>query len=433
MSSSDPATERPKKSFPAHFMAWLSGFGLATALLVILMVLTWLATLEQVHHGLHATLEKYFTPKELWVFPDAAVIFPDLAGKEKYLPPLPGGYWVCALLVINLTLGGLIKLRKSPKTIGILLSHFGIVFMMIAGGVAQLTEERGLMMLSEKEGAGLPTTSDYAQSLTETTVEVIEVKDGKPVGQVHFVEDKYFKDLEKAGDTRTIRIPSLPFDLEFARYVQNSRVVSAQSMAPSRGEPIVEGWFLYGQDPGKMTEQDTPGVHVKVLGRDGKNSDPFILTVPEADSFAPRAPYTYRTGDRTFAIRMEKRIWPVPFQVRLKDARSEYFPHTTKPKFFESDIVRIEDGRESDVFIEMNEPMRYAGLTFYQHTMINSAPRDGGEATISGFEVVRNPSDQWPKYSIYIAGFGLCLHFALKLWSFMTRGKSKTANANQAA
>ncbi len=417
----------PKKSIPARFLDWLAGFGLATSLLLILLALTWLATLEQVHHGLHATLEKYFNPKELIIFPDAAVFFSDLAGKDKKLPPLPGGYWVCALLVINLMLGGLIRIRKSPRTIGVLLAHFGIIFMIIAGGVAQLSEERGLMMLSEKEGTGLPTTSDFAQSLTETTVEILEVKDGKTVGPVHFVEDKYYKDLEGADDRRIVRLPKLPFDLEFIRYVQNAKVVSANSMAPSRGEPIVDGWFLYAQEPGKLTEQDTPGIHAKVLGRDGKNGEPFLLAVPEPDTFAARTPFTVHADGRTFAIRMEKRIWPVPFQVRLKDARSEYFPHTTKPKFFESDIVRIEDGRESEVFIEMNEPMRYAGLTFYQHTMINSAPRDGGEATISGFEVVRNPSDQWPKYSIYIAGFGLCLHFLIKLWSFLTRGKSKTA------
>jgi hypothetical protein len=427
MSSPVPVSTAPPKSAPARVLDWLAGFGLATTLLVILLVLTWLATLEQVHHGLHATLEKYFNPKVPVVFPDAAVFFADLAGKDKYLPPLPGGYWVCALLVLNLTLGGIIRIRKNPRTIGVLLAHFGIIFMMIAGGVAQLSEERGLMMLSEKEGMGLPTTSDFAQSLTETTIEIIEVKDGKAVGPVHFVEDKYYKDLEDADDRRTILLPNLPFKLELTRYVQNARVVSANSMAPSRGEPIVDGWFLYSQEPGKLTEQDTPGIYAKVVASESEGSDPFILMVPEPDTFAPRPPHTVRAEGRTFAIRMEKRIWPVPFQVRLKDARSEYFPHTTKPKFFESDIVRIENGRESDVFIEMNEPMRYGGLTFYQHTMINSAPRDGGDATISGFEVVRNPSDQWPKYSIYIAGFGLCLHFLMKLWSFMTRTKTKTA------
>ena len=66
MSSSGP------KSIPLRIYKFLSGFGLATALLVILMVETWLATLEQVHFGLHATLQKYFTPEAVFVFPDAA-------------------------------------------------------------------------------------------------------------------------------------------------------------------------------------------------------------------------------------------------------------------------------------------------------------------------------------------------------------------------
>jgi hypothetical protein len=89
--------------------------------------------------------------------------------------------------------------------------------------------------------------------------------------------------------------------------------------------------------------------------------------------------------------------------------------------------VRIEDGRESKVFIEMNEPMRHGGLTFYQRTMMNGAMDSERQATISGFEVVRNPSDKWPEYSIYLSGFGLCLHFLMKLWIFLFRGKSTPA------
>ena len=80
-------------SIPVRIYRFLSGFGLATTLLVILMLLTWLATLEQVEHGLHMTLEKYFHYSEPIVRPDAAVFFKSLAGHDKKLPPLPGGCW----------------------------------------------------------------------------------------------------------------------------------------------------------------------------------------------------------------------------------------------------------------------------------------------------------------------------------------------------
>lgn len=433
MSSSAP------KSIPLRAFDVISGLGLATILLLILMALTWLATLEQIHHGLHATLEKYFNPKHFWVFPDAAVFFKHLEGSDKVLPPLPGGYWVCALLVLNLTLGGLIRLRKNPRTIGVMFAHFGILFMVVAGGVAQLRTERGIMMLSEKEGTGLPTTADFAQSLTDTAVEVLEVKDGKTSGQVHVIKDKYYVDLEPAetegGEqkSRLISLPGLPFDLELSRYIQSAVPKFAASHAPANGEPVVDGWYLFSEKPDKMTERDMPGIQARVVNRDGSKGEPFLLQVSDPNALQARAPFTVHADGRTFAVRMEKEIFYVPFKVRLVDARSEYFPNTTKPKYFESDVVRIEDGRESKVFIEMNEPMRYGGLTFYQHTMSNAQPRDGGEATVSGFEVVRNPSDQWPKYSILVAGCGLLLHFVMKLWTFLSRGMARTPKSEPAA
>lgn len=413
----DPMSSAAPPSIPVRIYKLLSGFGLATTLLVILMLLTWLATLEQVEHGLHMTLEKYFHYSKPLVFPDAAIFIKSLSGQDKSLPPLPGGFWVCALLVVNMTLGGLIRIRKGWRTIGVLMSHFAIIFMIVAGGVAQLKEERGVMMLAEKAGGGLPNVADFAQSLTETTIEIAEIKDGKTAGPVHFVKDAYFRDLD-GDERRTVRLPGLPFDLELQVYVQHARPVSSASMAPEKGEPLVDGWFLYSQKPNKESEMDTPGVHARVLGRDGKGGEIFLL------STLSRAPFTVTADGRTFALSLDKRVWPVPFQVKLVDARSEYHPNTSRPKLFESDIVRIEDGRESNVFIEMNEPMRYGGMTFYQRTMMNGVSGGDREASVSGFEVVKNPSDKWPEYSIYIAGIGLCLHFLIKLGSFLFRGKS---------
>jgi hypothetical protein len=411
MSSAAPPT------LPVRIFKLLSGFGLATSLLVILMILTWLATLEQVHHGLYATLQKYFHSSQYLVYPDAVLLSEKFAGQDKKLPPLPGGYWVCALLVLNLTLGGIIRMRKGWRTAGVLMAHFGIVFMIVAGGVAQWKEERGVMMLAEQPGGGLPQIADYAQSLTETTIEIAEVKDGKTIGPVSFVKDAYYVDL--AGNKRrTVRLPKLPFDLELQGYVQNARPMSTASVAPENGEPVVDGWFLFSQKPNKDTEMDTPGLHARVLGRDGKNGESFLLATTS------RAPFTVTADGRTFAVSLDKRVWPVPFQVKLVDARSEYHPNTSRPKLFESDIVRIEDGRESKVFIEMNEPMRYGGMTFYQRTMMNGVSGADREASVSGFEVVKNPSDKWPEYSIYLSGFGLCLHFLIKLGSFLFRGKS---------
>ena len=52
---------------------FFSGFGLATTLLVILGIQTWLATLEMVDAGLLATLQKYFHWSSWYVLAKAPV------------------------------------------------------------------------------------------------------------------------------------------------------------------------------------------------------------------------------------------------------------------------------------------------------------------------------------------------------------------------
>ncbi|MEO0017585.1 MAG: hypothetical protein RLZZ522_868, partial [Verrucomicrobiota bacterium] len=93
---------------------------------------------------------------------------------------------------------------------------------------------------------------------------------------------------------------------------------------------------------------------------------------------------------------------------------AEFHPGTMKPSKFVSEITRLEGQTEAKAIIQMNEPMRYANLTFFQANYQRSGP-EADARMITVFEVVRNPADQWPKYSLYVATFGLLLHFILKL------------------
>ena len=66
----------------------------------------------------------------------------------------------------------------------------------------------------------------------------------------------------------------------------------------------------------------------------------------------------------------------------------------------------------------MNKPMRHDGITLYQASW---APPMPGGLPSSGFAIVENPSDQWPKWALYIATFGLLVHFGQKLVRFLVR------------
>ncbi len=410
--STSPASTHHKSTLASanawrRVVAFFSGFTLATVLLLILLLQTWLATLEQVDHGLHATLRKYFDPQAWYVIGE--LVLPDFMGSMKLLIPMPGGYLVMALLFVNLLLGGIVRARKGWGKAGVLISHFGILFMIGSAAVTERMERRGTMDFFEGE------TSNVAEDYFEYVIEVTEHTAGAPE-RVHVVRGRDLADVT-GSQVRTIRLPDLPFDLQVTRYAANTQAMAVTEMAPAAGEPIVDGYFLFKKPNEIDAERNLAGCYAKVLPKDGAPLAPFILT---GGSFQP---YSTKVGERVFSIDIRKFLWEMPFSVRLDRARSEYYPNTQKPKLFESTVTRIENGAEAKVEIKMNEPMRYEGLTFYQRMM---GAGQGGMAGAQGrpysqLEVVSNPADQWPKYALYVVTLGLFVHFVMKLVQFLLR------------
>ena len=55
------------------------------------------------------------------------------------------------LFTINLLVGGLVRIRKSKQTIGVIIAHVGIALMMIGGLVEHATSDYGRIVLHEGE------------------------------------------------------------------------------------------------------------------------------------------------------------------------------------------------------------------------------------------------------------------------------------------
>ena len=390
---------------------FLSGFHLATITLLLLLVLTWLATLEQVDNGLYPTLNKYFSWKSPYLIPD---MVPEINGKK--LPIfLPGGYYVCAVLLVNMILGGIIRIRKGPKQIGNLISHFGIVFMLIGGGIAHHFSERGNMAISEGD------TSNVAEDYQEFVVEVAEVKDGGR-NKFHVIRGKYLTDLE-AGKSRIFDFKGVPFSLEISGYLENTVPSNQMERPRSRSELVVDGYYLEKM-PGELeSERNFAGCYARMIFEDGKKSDPFILA---GASFQP---FTVRVGDRTFTVDMRKRLWPMPFSVKLDKFTAAFHPGTSRPSKFISEIRRVENEQETKLTIRMNEPMRYKGYTFFQASYGPPGAKPG-EPMYSVFEVVKNPADKWPEYSLYAVAFGMLVTFLTKLVGHLGAASRKRKNEN---
>jgi hypothetical protein len=404
---SDPAPNHSKNppSWPQRVFDVLSGFGLATILLLLLGLLTWFATLEQIDNGLYPTLRKYFDWRSLYLLPEI---------NQKTIPlPLPGGYWVGALLFLNLLLGGVIRIRKGWKHAGNLIAHLGILFMLAAGGVAHHYSERGNMAIGEG------TTSNAAEDYFEYVVEIAEITGGKPT-TIHVIRGKDIEDLS-AGKSRTFHLPSLPFDLALAGHLINAVPVAVTERAPRNKEPEVDGYYLMSVPEEVNAEANRAACYARTIFRDGTPDVNFILA---GASFHP---ITIRHKDRIFTVDMRKRIWPMPFTVSLDHFTAKFHPGTMKPAKFISEITRIEDSGSAKVTIQMNEPMRYQGLTFFQASY--GPPGAGpGEKMYSVFEIVKNPADKWPEYSLYIVTLGMLITFLTRFASFVANQTRKHRN-----
>ena len=389
---------KPSRSIPGKIFDFFSSLGLATVLLLLLGLLTWFATLEQVDNGLYATLNKYFYWKSVFLLPEI---------KGKMVPlPLLSGYWAGALLLLNLILGGVIRIRKGWKHAGNLISHMGIIFMLIGAGVAQHFSERGNMAVGEGEA------NNSAEDYFEYVVEVSEIKDGKS-GPISVIRGKDIDDLTD-GKTRVFQLPEYPFKLEIAGYLKNAQATSITEHAPDQGQRVADGYYLMELPDGRnerdeiSLELNKAACYARIVNADGTKGDPFIVA---GASFHP---FSIRIADRIFTVDMRKRLWPMPFTVNLDKFTAEFHPGTMRPSKFVSEITRIEKGSESKVTIQMNEPMRYEGLTFFQASYgpPGAAP---GQKMYSVFEVVRNPADKWPEYSLYIVAFGMAVTLLQKL------------------
>jgi hypothetical protein len=102
-----------------------------------------------------------------------------------------------------------------------------------------------------------------------------------------------------------------------------------------------------------------------------------------------------------------------PFTLHLVEFRHDKYPGTDIPKNFSSRVrlERPETGENREVLIYMNNPLRYAGDTYYQASFDND-----NQGTV--LQVVHNPSWLTPYFSCVMVGIGLIIQFSSHLTEF---------------
>ena len=228
---------------------------------------------------------------------------------------------------------------------------------------------------------------------------------------------------------KVIRHDYLPFDVEVVRYLQNSappRRVKAGDDNPADAG-IGTDFVIEERPTGKGTDADGkidfPAAYVKLLKKGtGEPLGTYLLGV-----FVSR-PERVTVDGKTYDMAMRfKRIYK-PYSLHLVDVRADNYLGTETTRNYSSDIRLVDPTRNVDreVHVWMNNPLRFAGETFYQSSY--DQDRETGVET-TGLQVVSNTGWMIPYVSCMIVAVGMLFQFSVTLLRFLKRRESGVESA----
>jgi hypothetical protein len=368
----------------------LSSYGLASGLFLCLLLLTYLGTLDQVERGLHHAQQKYFH----------SFVVVQALGPLAIL--LPGAYAVMALLLVNIVLGVLLRMRKGWAQAGMLMVHGGVVVLLLGAFVSFHYAVNGSMTIREGETAQAFTSEDGWELVVE----------GPAAESQLTIPGSEFIHL-RGEEVKRVAVAGAPFALELHHYYRHAAPAPPGPMvAPA--SPVVEGTYLQPLPPAKERAQEAAGVYARVIPENGGAPVEQILWGGNPE------PVSEATPEGTWRLGLRRQQIELPFSLGLERFQRELHPGTDLPKAFSSEITRTDGEIRERALISMNAPMRYQGYTFYQSSW---GPQDAapGVPLYSVLAVARNPAERFPLYACAIIAAGMALHFALKLTRYLRR------------
>ncbi|MBZ0153820.1 MAG: cytochrome c biogenesis protein ResB [Planctomycetes bacterium] len=423
MSTSPASAATTSRSFLGLVLDGLGSMRLTVWLLVLLALLTWLGTLAQIDASTYDVQREYF---ESWfvlaelplsVWGNAIGGAPEGSGFPLRFP-LPGAYPVMALLFVNLVVGGMLRLRWTRRNTGVLITHLGMLLLLLAGFVKLETGYSGMLGLYERGGAGGDRVHESSTFVSFHDYELALLTDKGDTIVERVVPAADLQAAHGSGSV-TLAPEGLPFKVQVHHWIDHSQVVTKGAETPAT--PVVGGLYLHelswrpGEQPKK--ESEIAGCYVSVFGDGGERFDAILWGYPRAPENRSNYVAAFTIKGQRYALDLRRATYDLPFAVRLDKFEKKDHPGTMSPRDFRSHVTVTEQGQSTEAQIFMNNPLRRAGFVLYQASW-GQQPM-GGPPYYTVLEVANNPSDAWPEYACYIIALGLLWHFGAKLLRFL--------------
>jgi hypothetical protein len=449
----------------------IASLKLTVALFAMSIFIVFAGTLVQVDKGIWTVVDEYFRCYITWI--DLQIFFP----RSMKVPGgfwFPGGWLIGGGLLVNILAAHAVrftvKARGQKLTMGLIVLAIGIILTglvlagvfqqdvaatedaafwrvllrLIKGGVAAGVLLVGCMMLFNKRaGIVLLHAGIILMLLSEliTGLYAVEgqmrIKEGQTVNYIYHTtafELAVIDPSDAEWNTVTaIRGPSLstgslirderlPFDIQIDQYMPNSTLVRP-AQSPNLPNPATAGTGLEiiaveqpeasGADPNQSV--DVASAYVTIVDKStGQPMGKYLLS--GWISFQD-LPQRITVGDTTYLAYLRFARTYKPYSVHLIDFRHETYMGTNKPKDFSAHVRLLDPSRgvDREVRIWMNNPLRYAGETFYQSSF------DPDDPTVTVLQVVKNAGWMVPYVACMIVATGLTAHFGMYLVSFLRK------------
>jgi len=313
---------------------------------------------------------------------------------------------------IVLLIGSILLFKKRGA---IVLLHWGIALLMFNELFVGLSVEEAQMTLAEKQSA------NYVRDIREVELAVIDPS-GKETDEVVAIPQSYLKPGE------TIRHELLPFDIEVVDYLQNSQPRKLKKDEKGLADAGVGlQWTVDEKRPGagadSESDVDTPAAYLKFIDKKAKDKSKADLGTHLAGVFLSMADFkdSVKTADgKSYDVALRFKRNYKDYEITLLDVRKDDYLGTNTPRNYSSEIKIVDPTRSVDreVKIWMNNPLRFAGETFYQ-SGYHQDPRTGEEITT--LAVVSNAGWMLPYVCCMIVVIGLLAQFGATLYRFLQR------------
>jgi ABC-type transport system involved in cytochrome c biogenesis permease subunit len=346
-------------------------------------------------------------------------------------------------------LGGCAMVFK--KRAGVVLLHAGIGLMMFSEVQVATTAIESQMVIQEEE------TVNFTRDIR--SVELAVVTGSKPGETFNTVIPGSMLSSAVEGKN-VIQHPDLPFKLKVLRFLPNSDIrdtVPGKPNLATRGDGLGTTVVLVKSGTGTDTDSavDIASAYVQILNPDdGKPIGTWLVS-----QFFVK-PQQVSVNGETYGVALRFKRAYKPYSVTLINVEKRDYQGTSTPRDYSSYIQLHDPANNVDrkIRIWMNNPLRFAGETFYQSgynrqmaTQLDVAsgmrrpvlitdpvtgervPKFVETTTLS---VVTNSGWMIPYVSCMLVATGLLAHFLLTLIRFLNRQQRErkaaepTFNAN---